>query len=237
MKTYLIKLLVALLLTSGLIVSAKASVIAFEWNEGGPGNGVLSSYTSFHNATGPVLADDFIPIVGGAVHSVSWWGSATSNDLWEITFHSDTVDPGDSLHEPAIGPDDGGISQHFANVSGVDLDGDQVFEYTALWTPQDLVLIAGETYWFSVANSLSGWQWALTDGAPSVGSESHSPTQSVGGLPSVRSGPHDGPWDQLSYTPADFAFQINVVPVPAAFWLFGTALIGFVGMSRRRKVA
>ena len=30
---------------------------------------------------------------------------------------------------------------------------------------------------------------------------------------------------------------IGVVPVPAAFWLFGTALIGFVGFSRRRKVA
>jgi hypothetical protein len=27
------------------------------------------------------------------------------------------------------------------------------------------------------------------------------------------------------------------VPVPAAVWLFGTALIGFVGMSRRRKAA
>jgi hypothetical protein len=30
---------------------------------------------------------------------------------------------------------------------------------------------------------------------------------------------------------------IGVVPVPAAFWLFGTALIGFIGVSRRRKVA
>jgi hypothetical protein len=29
----------------------------------------------------------------------------------------------------------------------------------------------------------------------------------------------------------------SAVPVPAAVWLFGTALIGFVGMSRRRKVA
>lgn len=27
-----------------------------------------------------------------------------------------------------------------------------------------------------------------------------------------------------------------VVPVPAAFWLFGTALIGFIGISRRRSV-
>ncbi len=28
----------------------------------------------------------------------------------------------------------------------------------------------------------------------------------------------------------------SVVPVPAAFWLFGTALIGFIGISRRTKV-
>jgi len=33
--------------------------------------------------------------------------------------------------------------------------------------------------------------------------------------------------------------QLNVspVPVPAAVWLFGTALIGFVGMSRRTKIS
>ncbi|MGI9319103.1 MAG: VPLPA-CTERM sorting domain-containing protein [bacterium] len=30
--------------------------------------------------------------------------------------------------------------------------------------------------------------------------------------------------------------SINPVPVPAAVWLFGTALIGFIGVSRRRKV-
>ena len=29
---------------------------------------------------------------------------------------------------------------------------------------------------------------------------------------------------------------ISPVPVPAAFWLFGTALIGFIGFSRRTKV-
>jgi hypothetical protein len=31
--------------------------------------------------------------------------------------------------------------------------------------------------------------------------------------------------------------SVSAVPVPAAVWLFGTALIGFVGMSRRRKIA
>jgi len=31
--------------------------------------------------------------------------------------------------------------------------------------------------------------------------------------------------------------EVNVVPVPAAVWLFGTALIGLVGFSKRRKAA
>ncbi|MCP4465076.1 MAG: hypothetical protein GY819_19975 [Planctomycetaceae bacterium] len=31
--------------------------------------------------------------------------------------------------------------------------------------------------------------------------------------------------------------RTHVLPVPAAIWLFGTALIGFVGISRRRKLA
>ena len=36
---------------------------------------------------------------------------------------------------------------------------------------------------------------------------------------------------------SDTALGIPAVPVPAAFWLFGTALIGFVGVSRRRNLA
>jgi len=35
---------------------------------------------------------------------------------------------------------------------------------------------------------------------------------------------------------ASFVTFVSPVPVPAAIWLFGTALIGFIGMSRRTKV-
>ncbi len=34
-----------------------------------------------------------------------------------------------------------------------------------------------------------------------------------------------------------YDISVSAVPVPAAFWLFGTALVGFVGISRRRKIA
>ena len=48
------------------------------------------------------------------------------------------------------------------------------------------------------------------------------------GLPSLTAPPESG-WFSASLTP-------NPIPVPAAFWLFGTALIGFIGISRRTKV-
>jgi hypothetical protein len=42
---------------------------------------------------------------------------------------------------------------------------------------------------------------------------------------------------EYGYTESTHTFSASAVPVPAAVWLFGTALIGFIGMSRRRKVA
>jgi hypothetical protein len=41
-------------------------------------------------------------------------------------------------------------------------------------------------------------------------------------------------WAARGY--GDINIDLAAVPVPAAFWLFGTALIDFVGMSRRIKV-
>jgi hypothetical protein len=35
----------------------------------------------------------------------------------------------------------------------------------------------------------------------------------------------------------DFTFGVSAVPVPAAIWLFGSGLLGLVGMARRKKAA
>ncbi|MCW8923409.1 MAG: VPLPA-CTERM sorting domain-containing protein [Gammaproteobacteria bacterium] len=48
------------------------------------------------------------------------------------------------------------------------------------------------------------------------------------------SGMIDGPF--LTYE-ANFSFDTNPVPVPAAVWLFGSGLLGLVGVARRKKAA
>lgn len=42
----------------------------------------------------------------------------------------------------------------------------------------------------------------------------------------------DGPTDGFSYT---FDLLLTPVPVPAAIWLFGSGLIGLIGMARRKR--
>lgn len=214
------------LLVGGMAAhSAVAGTVAYQWTEGGPGNGVNSSHVSHHTSGGPVLADDFIPVIGGVVESVEWWGSAplsvSGNDLWEITFHADGVA---GTNAPALSI----LSQHLpVFAGGADSDGDGVFHFTASWTPQDLTLVAGTSYWFSVANGNPGWTWANAGGvAPTVGSEQYDAVVSAGAPGS----PHFGPWASIANQ--DFAFQINVVPVPAAAWM-GLPLLA--GLAAARK--
>ena len=122
---------------------------------------------------------------------------------------------------------------------GADPDGDGVFEFSAAWTPQDVVLAAGTDYWFSVANASGpGWTWANPGVGPTVGSESFGAMVSVGGTPSVISGPHDGPWNPVSVTAKqDFAFRIWVehIPEPGTTLLLGLGLLGLALAKRSLK--
>ena len=231
-------------LSAGLVFALGAStaqaipVIAYEWTEGGPGNGVNSVHQSQHQGGGPVLADDFVAAVGGRVVQVDWWGSSNTSTQplpWEITFHTDN----NGL--PAIGPVSGGIDQHFVASTGVDPDLDGVFFFSALWPqtghPGDpLTITAGTTYWFSVANfpTPNGWTWAHAGGgAPTVGLEQFT---GVVSNPGGGGSPHFGPWNPVSPgAKQDFAFRIWVeVPEPTTVALMGLGLAG-IGYRRQRR--
>jgi hypothetical protein len=225
----------AFLVAASLYPSPTYANVVFEWNEGGPGNGTNSIHISRHGVGGPVLADDFVPAFSGAVTSITWWGSApittaTATDSFEVTFHSDAGGV------PAGTAPSGGIGQHFVTATGLDPDGDGVFEFTAPWTPQDVNLTAGTTYWFSVANaSGNSWTWANPGGAsPSVGSETFGAVVSTGVGPN--GGPHFGPWNAVSQTAKqDFAFRIDTVPEPSSFALLGLGAVGLVAYRRRKS--
>ena len=47
------------------------------------------------------------------------------------------------------------------------------------------------------------------------------------------------PWSNLATADLTFStyVEVSAVPVPAAVWLFGTALVGLAGFGRRRKKA
>lgn len=215
----------------GVLVASQGAhavpVVAYEWAPG-----TNSGFNSFHNATGPVLADDFNPAISGNVVQVDWWGSPSipgTVSTWEITLHSDN---------PAGTPSWPYISQHFVNAAGADPDGDGVFFFSAAWNPQDASLTAGQDYWFSVANaSTNNWTWANPGGlAPTVGTETYDALVSVGGDPSPVAGPHDGPWGALATAGQDFAFRIWVdVPAPGTIPLFGLGALGLLAASRKRR--
>lgn len=203
--------------------TAQASIIVYEDLPTANSNS-----QSFHNITGPVLADDFTPAYSGNVVQVDWWGTLATSPTWEITFHTNNI------NQPAVTLPTGGISQHFVTAVGADPDGDGIYYYTAAWTPPDVYVLAGADYWFSVANALPGWNWANTTGIPTVGSQQFNPVVSVGASPSVITGPHDGPWTVVGSQ--DFAFRILVdgaVPAPATLALLGLGLTA-LGFARKR---
>ena len=186
-----------------------------------------SNHISKHGVGGPVLADDFTSVKTGWVTTIEWWGSAPVNtsgtDTFEVTFHPDVGGSPDTALATAK------LSQHFVNATGTDLDNDGIYHYSADWVPRDLFLVAGTTYWFSVANNLLTWTWA-TGNAPTVGSEQYDAMVSTGIGPD--GGPHFGPWTGISGQ--DFAFRITV-PEPATLGLFAIGIAGIGSLRHKRS--
>jgi hypothetical protein len=198
--------------------SFAATVVAYEWSPG-----QILSPGSTSTVGGPVLADDFVPIISGFVVQVDWWGSEPPFfPYWELTFYND-----DGPASP---------SSVLGQYSAFDVGspyGPGILMYSALWEPQDVFINAGTTYWFSVANLFGpDWMWAIPGADPPVGD---SPDHAE-----VSWDPPGGPW--IPAHEPNYAFRVWVeveetspVPIPGAIYLLGSGLLGLVGIRKKMK--
>lgn len=186
---------------------------------------------SFHNAFGPIIADDFVPVSSTRVSQLTWWGSISQSNMWEVVLQNNNP----ALGQPAITPPGnnttGGLKQ-FVAASMVATTIPGIYRFDAQVGP-GWNIKAGTNYWLTVANAADGWNWALALGGPTIGSENFNAHSSVG--PGCGDGgPHCGPWTDLH---TDFSFQVGGVPEPAS-WAMLIVGFGAVGLaSRRRQIA
>jgi len=185
---------------------------------------------SHHNASGPVIADDFIPTMSVAIGHITWWGNWSDSTNFEVVLQNN--DP--VLNQPALTPAGniatGGLKQFVtAVVNPYSIPG--IFQYDADIAP-GWNIAAGQDYWLTVANFAAGWQWAQALGGPTVGSELYNAHRSVGPL-CDDGGPHCGPWTDVH---TDFAFRIAAVPEPAS-WALMLSGFAMAGMALRRQRA
>lgn len=200
-----------------------------------------STLVSFHNATGPVLADDFSPASSGRISSVTWWGSALpapGANTWELAFHTNAPAGQPNIDDPFQGALVKYVNVVANGVAVPSLPG--IFRYTADLTglvgsgAPFMTVSAGAEYWFTAANTTDGWTWADALLGPVIGSEQFNAHQSVDGAGLCGDGgPHCGPWIDRH---TDLAFAVSAVPEPGTYALVLTGL-GFVGLLARRRRA
>ena len=112
---------------------------------------------------------------------------------------------------------------------------DPIMAFVSIGRPSLAVDYAFDSPFTLLSEGFGWWgdgSWTQT-GNTLTGNEAHGAIQFNGSLSSISwvNDPSEN-WHGFTIGVVDPA----VIPVPAAVWLFGTALIGFLGYSRRRKV-
>lgn len=124
-----------------------------------------------------------------------------------------------------------------AGPGGGELDTDPNANFLYVPVASNVMLSAGEVYTVGA--------WYPGDNSPGIAFEANVSTIDGFNLLTASlvnfSGTFAQPVEDLSGGFPDGFFgpnlRLSTIPVPAAFWLFGTALVGLVGFSKRRKAA
>ncbi|MBS0360153.1 MAG: PEP-CTERM sorting domain-containing protein [Proteobacteria bacterium] len=187
---------------------------------------------SFHNTTGPVIADDFVATQGGDITHLTWWGGDTANLQFEVVLQDNNPAAGEPALTPAGNNVTGGLKQFVtATQTSFSIPGlTGLFQYDADVAP-GWSIAGGTDYWLTVANASDGWNWAEALNGPTIGSENFNAHQSTG-PGCLDGGPHCGPWTDIH---TDFAFQIDAVPEPTTWALMVLGFGGLGAMLRARK--
>lgn len=216
--------LVATALISTLAIDPAWATIAYEDL---PTNRAIPPNTSWHNASGPILADDFVPIFTGSINHVTWWGTQASSNDFEIVLQIN--DGGKPGLTPVGNTFSGGLKQFVTATSFLYDLGLGIWQFDANVAP-GWDVAGGTDYWFTAANVNNGWEWAEALNGPTIGSEMFNAQRSVG--PACGDGgPHCGPWTDVH---TDFAFRVYAVPEPAT-WAMMIGGFALAGLQLRRR--
>lgn len=183
---------------------------------------------SWHNANGPVIADDFIPTASGTVRHLTWWGSQADSQNFEVVLQNNNPALGEPALTPAGNIATGGLKQIVTAVmTSYSIPGIYQFDADIAggWNIE-----IGNDYWLTVANLMNNWQWAEALNGPTVGSELFNAHLSTG-PGCLDGGPHCGPWSDIH---TDLAFRIAAVPEPAS-WAMMLAGFGVIGAAMRSR--
>lgn len=167
------------------------------------------------------LSDDFMLSAGATtISDVHWVGSYSS--LIDVTADDFVI----GFYNSVAGtPSDTAFATYnIGSVSRTDL-GAGAYAYDAVIA--DLALSANTQYFISIANNANpfsggAWAWYWYSNGIGNGDGFYKDTS----------------LDSWTTREADFQFQLTgtpAVPVPAAFWLFGSGLIGLLGLARRQS--
>ena len=226
------RLLGAVYASVALMVLSKSAAAALIYTETFIPNTATASDVDFQNESANVAflsyaANDFIPVTGGTITDISWKGfyfsdgTPQASDDFTINFYSDT------------GGTAGGLLASFnvgdaVNRTGTGQfhSGSEFFSYQAD-IGAGIDVLSGSTYWVSIFNDTTvdtndDWYWATNTGMSGPGYARNASTDGIS-------------WEVTS-SDLPYYFELSsAVPIPPALWLFGSGLLGLVGMARYKK--
>lgn len=207
-----------------------------------PTKGASSSNADADSFIRQQVADDFVLNNSTSISEIGWFGSFTNvgiQDSYTNGFNIRIYNDNSGLPDSTPLYDFEKLGLVGAGVGYPNVNFHERFAYSTLL--DNPILLDSGTYWISIISNTNltfGWSYGFQD----------TPEYRV-----ARSSFDDGAWRAITnVSKEDFAFAIGAplstgwdninspppppeVPTPSAVWLFGSGLLGLIGLARRKR--